>query len=95
MAVKGEGVQMNTVTRVSGEGRKMPAPSATVIERMARAIHLATDDWYEQLGLQGLDDWDQLSETGKDRFLISARAGYASLACQVGADVKIIKEPEP
>ena len=82
-----------TVSRVSGVGHKMPAPSEEILERMARCAHRATESFlYDTRQQQEVAEWEEIREHDRDLWIVVARACYASLACNAGAEVKTVKE---
>lgn len=80
-----------TAYKVEHEGVALPQPSLKLIEKVARAINVAHGDWHHALDEHfAARPWCDLDEMKQAKLHALARAAYASIAHEAGADVKFI-----
>lgn len=71
----------------------MPKPSARLIKSMAMAAYTAVQQHlFDTLEQRDVCKWEKLKEHERDAWIVVARACYAVVACNAGADVKTVKE---
>ncbi len=79
--------------RIVTKGVRLPRPSAAILSRMARSMHIAME---ENRALFNDDYvivmWEELDDAGREELIIGARACFRTLACNAGAKTETIEE---